>query len=161
MNLHHIKELLDLIADSDVTEVEVQDGDEKIKIRRKVAGPDEASPYVVVTSGMTGVVPSPQGALQAPAASAAPAESPEAADDDLVMVKSPMVGTFYESASPGAPPFVDVGDAVEKGKTLCIIEAMKLMNEIEAEVSGVIAKRFVANGEPIEYGQALFGIRPS
>jgi acetyl-CoA carboxylase biotin carboxyl carrier protein len=77
------------------------------------------------------------------------------------MVKSPMVGTFYEAVSPGSPPFVDVGDTVEKGKTLCIIEAMKLMNEIEADVSGVIAKRFVVNGEPIEYGQALFGIRPS
>jgi acetyl-CoA carboxylase biotin carboxyl carrier protein len=77
------------------------------------------------------------------------------------MVKSPMVGTFYESASPGSPAFVDIGDTVETGETLCIIEAMKLMNEIEAEVSGVVAKRFVANGEPIEYGQALFGIRPS
>jgi len=153
MNLDHIKELLDLIADSDVTELEVQDGDEKIRIRRKAAGGDEAPPYVVVTSGMAGVAPAAPGA--AVAEPAAPAE------DDLVLVKSPMVGTFYESASPGSPPFVDVGDTVEKGETLCIIEAMKLMNEIEAEVSGVVAKRFVANGEPIEYGQALFGIRPS
>jgi acetyl-CoA carboxylase biotin carboxyl carrier protein len=160
MNLDHIKELLDLIADSDVTELEVQDGDEKIRIRRKAAGADEAPPYVVVTSGMAGVAPSAQGALQAPAPGG-PAEPAAPVDDDLVMVKSPMVGTFYESASPGSPSFVDVGDTVEKGETLCIIEAMKLMNEIEAEVSGVIAKRFVANGEPIEYGQALFGIRPS
>lgn len=158
MNLDHIKELLDLIADSDVTELEVQDGDEKIRIRRKAAGADDAPPYVVVTSAMAGVAPSAQGALQSPASAGAPAEP---ADDDLVLVKSPMVGTFYESASPGSPPFVDIGDAVEKGKTLCIIEAMKLMNEIEAEVSGVVAKRFVANGEPIEYGQALFGIRPA
>jgi acetyl-CoA carboxylase biotin carboxyl carrier protein len=160
MNLDHIKELLDLIADSDVTELEVQDGDEKIRIRRKAAGADDAPPYVVVTSGMAGVTPSAQGALRAPAPGGA-AESGASADDDLVMVKSPMVGTFYESASPGSPAFVDVGDTVEKGATLCIIEAMKLMNEIEAEVSGVVAKRFVANGEPIEYGQALFGIRPS
>lgn len=159
MNLDHIKELLDLIADSDVTELEVQDGDEKIRIRRKAAGADEASPYIVVTSGMPGVAPSPQAALHAPVAGSGAEQA--SADDDLVMVKSPMVGTFYEAASPGSPPFVDVGDAVEKGKTLCIIEAMKLMNEIEADVSGVIAKRFVANGEPIEYGQALFGIRPS
>ena len=161
MNLDHIKELLDLIADSDVTEVEVQDGDERIRIRRKAAGTDETPPYVVVTSGMTGVAASAQGVLRAgnPGGTAAEAGSP--ADDDLVMVKSPMVGTFYESASPGSPPFVDIGDAVEKGETLCIIEAMKLMNEIEVEVSGVVAKRFVANGEPIEYGQALFGIRPS
>ena len=161
MNLDHIKELLDLIADSDVTEVEVQDGDERIRIRRKAAGADETPPYVVVTSGITGVAASAQGVLRAgnPGGTAAEAGSP--ADDDLVMVKSPMVGTFYESASPGSPPFVDIGDAVEKGETLCIIEAMKLMNEIEVEVSGVVAKRFVANGEPIEYGQALFGIRPS
>ena len=157
MNLDHLKELLDLIADSDVTELEVQDGDEKIRIRRKAAGSDEAPPYVVLTSGMSGVGSSSQGVLQASASSA----GGERADDDLVMVKSPMVGTFYESASPGSPPFVEVGDTVEKGKTLCIIEAMKLMNEIEADVSGLIAKRFVANGEPIEYGQALFGIRPS
>ena len=161
MNLDHIKELLDLIAESDVTELEVQDGDEKIRIRRKAAGADEAPPYVVVTSAMAGVAPSSQGALQSPAPGAAAAEPSASADDDLVMVKSPMVGTFYESASPSSPPFVDIGDTVEKGQTLCIIEAMKLMNEIEAEVSGVVAKRFVANGEPIEYGQALFGIRSS
>jgi acetyl-CoA carboxylase biotin carboxyl carrier protein len=156
MNLDHIKELLDLIADTDVMELEVQDGDEKIRIRRKAAGADDAPPYVIVSSGMGAVAPSAQPALHAPAAGVE-----AAADDDLVMVKSPMVGTFYEAASPGSPPFVGVGDAVEKGNTLCIIEAMKLMNEIEADVSGVIAKRFVANGEPIEYGQALFGIRPS
>ena len=161
MNLDHIKELLDLIADSDVTEVEVQDGDEKIRIRRKAAGADDPPPYVVVTSGMGGVVGSSQGALQAPASASSTSEAAASADDDLAMVKSPMVGTFYEAASPGSPPFVEVGDTVEKGQTLCIIEAMKLMNEIEAESSGVIAKRFVTNGEPIEYGQALFGIRPS
>ncbi len=162
MNLDHIKELLDLIAESDVTELEVQDGDEKIRIRRKAAGADEAPPYVVVTSAMAGgVAPSSPGALQAAAPGGAAVEPAAPVDDDLVMVKSPMVGTFYESASPGSPPFVDIGDTVEKGQTLCIIEAMKLMNEIEAEVSGVVAKRFVANGEPIEYGQALFGIRLS
>lgn len=161
MNLDHIKELLELIADTDVTELEVQDGDEKIRIRRKAAGADDAPPYVVVTSGMAGVAPSSQDALQAPTPGSAAAEPAAPADDDLVMVKSPMVGTFYESASPGSPAFVDIGDTVEKGETLCIIEAMKLMNEIEAEVSGVVAKRFVANAEPIEYGQALFGIRPS
>ena len=161
MNLDHIKELLELIADTDVTELEVQDGDEKIRIRRKAAGADDAPPYVVVTSGMASVAPSSQDALRASTPGGAAAEPAAPADDDLVMVKSPMVGTFYESASPGSPAFVDIGDTVETGETLCIIEAMKLMNEIEAEVSGVVAKRFVANGEPIEYGQALFGIRPS
>ena len=82
-----------------------------------------------------------------------------ASDADLYIVKSPIVGTYYEAPSPGTPPFVKVGDAVKEGQVLCIIEAMKLMNEIEAEVSGVIAKMFVANGSPVEYGMPLFGIR--
>lgn len=156
MNFDHIKELLDLIADSDVTELEVQDGDERIKIRR--GSPDDSPPYIVVGSG-PGIPAAAPGVLPAAAPAAAEAESD--ADDDLVMVKSPMVGTFYEGPSPSSPIFVEVGDKVTKGKTLCIIEAMKLMNEIESETDGVIVKRFVANGEPIEYGQALFGIRPA
>jgi acetyl-CoA carboxylase biotin carboxyl carrier protein len=156
MNFDHIKELLDLIADSDVTEIEVQDGDEKIKIRR--GSSDDSRPYIVVGSG-AGMPAASAGDL--PAAVPAAVESGESADDDLVMVTSPMVGTFYESPSPTSPVFVEIGDKVEKGKTLCLIEAMKLMNEIEAETDGVIAKRFVANGEPIEYGQALYGIRPA
>ena len=155
MNLDHIKELLDLIADSDVAELEVQDGDEKIRIRRKTEAPD-SPPYVLVTPGLGGA----QSCALPSAASSSASPSAEAEDEDLVMVTAPMVGTFYESPSPGSPPFVEIGDEVEKGKTLCIIEAMKLMNEIEAETDGVIVKRYVANGEPIEYGQALFGIRP-
>jgi acetyl-CoA carboxylase biotin carboxyl carrier protein len=82
-----------------------------------------------------------------------------AADADLFIVKSPIVGTYYEAPSPGTPPFVKVGDAVKEGQVLCIIEAMKLMNEIEAEVSGTVAKMFVGNGKPVEYGMPLFGIR--
>jgi acetyl-CoA carboxylase biotin carboxyl carrier protein len=82
-----------------------------------------------------------------------------ATEADLVIMKSPIVGTYYEAPSPGAPPFVKVGDAVKEGQVLCIIEAMKLMNEIEADVSGVIAKMFVPNGSPVEYGMPLFGIR--
>ncbi len=160
MNLDQIKELLDLISDTDVTELEVQDGDEKIKIRRK-SGDDNDAPYVVVAPSVAGAPVAAPAPL--PAASAGPAveASEEPSDDDLVLVTAPMVGTFYESPSPGSPAFVDVGDTVSKGKTLCIIEAMKLMNEIEAEADGVIAKRFVSDGEPIEFGQALFGIRPS
>jgi acetyl-CoA carboxylase biotin carboxyl carrier protein len=102
----------------------------------------------------------------APVAAAASAEAAKpvaarAADDDsgLHIVKSPIVGTFYEAASPGAPPFVGVGDSVREGQVLCIIEAMKLMNEIEADASGEIVKRFVNNGSPVEYGMPLFGIR--
>jgi acetyl-CoA carboxylase biotin carboxyl carrier protein len=96
-----------------------------------------------------------------PAASAAPAPSAAAEDEDkdLYVVKSPIVGTFYESPSPGSPPFVKPGDHVDAGQALCIIEAMKLMNEIEADVAGEIVKRFATNGQPVEYGQPLFGIR--
>ena len=90
---------------------------------------------------------------------AAPAQEASPADADLFIVKSPIVGTYYEAPSPGTPPFVKVGDTVKEGQVLCIIEAMKLMNEIEAEVSGTIAKMFVANGSPVEYGMPLFGIR--
>jgi acetyl-CoA carboxylase biotin carboxyl carrier protein len=98
----------------------------------------------------------------APSASAGPTTTPDAGveeDKDLYIVKSPIVGTFYEAPSPGSPPFVKPGDHVDAGQALCIIEAMKLMNEIEAEVSGEIVKRFATNGQPVEYGQALFGIR--
>jgi acetyl-CoA carboxylase biotin carboxyl carrier protein len=88
-----------------------------------------------------------------------PAAAAPAAEEELHIVKSPIVGTFYESSSPGAPNFVQVGDSVEAGQVLCIIEAMKLMNEIESDVAGVIEKRFVSNQQPVEYGEALFGIR--
>ena len=89
------------------------------------------------------------------------AESPEASSDaDLFIVKSPIVGTYYDAPAPGAPPFVKVGDSVEPGQVLCIIESMKLMNEIEADAAGVIESKLVQNGQPVEYGEALFGIRP-
>ncbi len=95
--------------------------------------------------------------MKAPASGAAAAGA--ASEADLFIMKSPIVGTYYEAPSPGAPPFVKVGDAVKEGQVLCIIEAMKLMNEIEADVSGVIAKMFVPNGSPVEYGMPLFGIK--
>jgi acetyl-CoA carboxylase biotin carboxyl carrier protein len=101
-------------------------------------------------------------AVVPPAAVAAPAQPPAADEDDgLVVIASPIVGTFYESSSPGSAAFVQVGDRVEAGQTLCIIEAMKLMNEIEAEVGGVVVKRFAKNTQPVEYGEPLFGIRPN
>ncbi len=98
-------------------------------------------------------------APQSPATAQAGAAPADAADADLVIVKSPIVGTYYEAPSPGTPPFVKVGDTVKEGQVLCIIEAMKLMNEIEAEVSGVVVKMFVNNGSPVEYGMPIFGIR--
>jgi len=105
-------------------------------------------------------VPAPSSATAPPPAGASgPAAPAEAADADLFIVKSPIVGTYYEAPSPGTPPFVKIGDTVKEGQVLCIIEAMKLMNEIEAEVSGVLVKAFISNGSPVEYGLPLFGIR--
>jgi len=159
MTNQEIKELLEIFNESDVAEMEVQRGQNRLRLRRAdtmkemvvtpayvtaapVVAPQAAAPFVGVPSGA--------------AAAAAPAPAPS----NDVLVKSPIVGTFYEAASPGAPPFVKVGDHVEPGQILCIIESMKLMNEIEAEVAGVITARLTENGRPVEYGEALFAIRP-
>jgi acetyl-CoA carboxylase biotin carboxyl carrier protein len=168
MTLDDIKDLIETVIAKDITEFEFQSGQEKIRICRAGANQNSAPPpYVIVTS------PQPaQGAITnsvgnpgpAPSATAErPAEKPasektEKEAEGLLIVTSPIVGTFYEASSPGAPPFVQVGDKVDAGQVLCIIEAMKLMNEIEAESGGVISKRFVASGQPVEYGEALFAI---
>jgi len=171
MNLDEIKHLIELVTEKDLAEFEYESSGEKIRISRDAGNHSTPSPpYVVVsTSGAApaSVTHGNSGQLAGPAPEAAPAprkseEPPEkkSEDEDLVMVTSPIVGTFYEASSPGAEPLVRVGDHVEPGRVLCIIEAMKLMNEIEAEQSGVIVKRFVANAQPVEYGEALFAIRP-
>ena len=151
MNLKEIKELIDTLTEKDITEFELERGNERIRIRRgNPTGAPQVASHVAV----------------APAAAAAPVAippaSPEAAPapaEELHIVKSPIVGTFYESSSPGSPPLVQIGDTVESGQVVCIIEAMKLMNEIESDVTGVVEKRFVSNQQPVEYGEALFGIR--
>ncbi len=160
MNQKEIKELIELLVEKDITEFELERGDMKLHVKRGGA----AAPVVQVAPAMGAVLSTPVAA--APVASAAtpppaPVTPPPAADTDadLFIVKSPIVGTYYEAPSPGTPPFVKVGDTVKDGQVLCIIEAMKLMNEIEAEVGGVIAKMFVPNGSPVEYGMPLFGIR--
>jgi acetyl-CoA carboxylase biotin carboxyl carrier protein len=151
MTIDEIRELLRLFNESGVGELEVQRGEDRLRIRRAETAP---APMVVAA-------PAPQSVSHAaitatPPVAAKPAEPPA----DQIMVKSPIVGTFYESSGPDAPPFVKVGDAVEPGQVLCIIESMKLMNEIEAEVGGTIAAKLVENGSPVEYGQALFAIQP-
>ncbi|MEZ5394750.1 MAG: acetyl-CoA carboxylase biotin carboxyl carrier protein [Bryobacterales bacterium] len=168
MNLDEIKELLRVVTETDVTDFELETGDDKVRIRRGPAGGGKGAqpPYVVLAGGThahTGPEHAALPAAPAPAAKqpASEAGSSEDEDDGLIIVTSPIVGTFYESPSPGAPAFVEIGDQVQSGQVLCIIEAMKLMNEIEAEAGGVIAKRFVKDSQPVEYGEALYAIRPS
>jgi len=165
MNQKEIKELIELLVEKDITEFELERGDVKVHVKRgssaapvlHVAPVAAVQPLAVAAPAPPAVTAAAPAPTSAPSA-AAPAEE-AASDADLFIVKSPIVGTFYEAPSPGTPPFVKVGDAVKEGQVLCIIEAMKLMNEIEAEVSGTIAKMFVSNGSPVEYGMSLFGIR--
>ncbi len=154
MNLKEIKELIQVVIESGVAELEVTRGDNKVRIRRNAN---------VTTQEI--VVPAQAAAAASPAASPAPAATettPEAAaeDENQQYVKSPIVGTFYEAPAPDAEPFVRVGDRVTPGQVLCIIESMKLMNEIEAEIAGTITAKLVENGHPVEYGEALFAIHP-
>jgi acetyl-CoA carboxylase biotin carboxyl carrier protein len=157
MNQKELKELIDFLIEKDVAEFELERGDVKVRIKRGVNHPTVMSNHFVAVP--SSVVAHPVEAAQAaPPAAAAPAAS--AQESGLHEVKSPIVGTFYEAPSPGSPPFVKAGDEITVGQILCIIEAMKLMNEIEADVSGELVKRLVANGQPVEYGQPLFLIRP-
>lgn len=148
MDLRKLKTLIDLVAESDIAELEVTEGESKVRI--------------VKSGGMQGhlVMMQPQSALQqfvapttAPAAAPAAPATPETKG---YVIKSPMVGSFYRSSAPGAPAFVEVGSMIKEGDTLCIIEAMKLLNEIDAEVSGVVKEILAENGQPVEFGQPLF-----
>jgi acetyl-CoA carboxylase biotin carboxyl carrier protein len=164
MNQKELKELIEFLIEKDIAEFELERGDVKVRIKRgaESGGPamHDARFFAVHSAPPPSAV-----AESAPAGAAAPPRTtkpepvaPEAAED-LHMVRSPIVGTFYEAPSPGAPPFVKAGDMIEVGQVLCIVEAMKLMNEIESDVAGEVVKKLVANGQPIEYGQDLFAIR--
>jgi acetyl-CoA carboxylase biotin carboxyl carrier protein len=155
MTVDEIRELIKLTAETGIAELEVQRGEDRVRIRR--AGFAAASQEIVLSAGGGVMAPPPA----APPAVEAPREKPEkpVADPNLILVKSPIVGTFYEGPSPGSAAFVAVGERVQPGKVLCIIESMKLMNEIEAEEAGIIESRLVLNGQPVEYGEALFAIR--
>ena len=158
MTLDEIRELIRLANETGVAEIEVQRGEDRVRIRRSIAANQEVvlAPHPLpqaAAAGAGGTAPVP--------VTSAPVEPAKAAgpDPNLFHVKSPIVGTFYESSSPGSPPFVRVGERVQPGKVLCIIESMKLMNEIECEVSGVVEAKLVPNGQAVEYGEALFAIR--
>jgi len=154
MDLRKLKTLIELVETSGIAELEIQEGEERVRITRAVA----AGPQTVLMQAapQPAVAGSPSLTASAPAEPAAVAEVP--VEDPGHIVKSPMVGTFYRSATPGSKPFVDIGDTVEEGATLCIIEAMKLMNEIEADKSGVVKAILTENGQPVEFGQPLFVI---
>jgi acetyl-CoA carboxylase biotin carboxyl carrier protein len=161
MNQKELKELIELVIEKGIAEFELERGDVKVRIKRAVnSAVPETPPTVIVQTAApeTNAAPVPA----APRPPSPPSkQAPAAADEGLHLVRSPIVGTFYESPSPGSPPFVKPGDMVELGQVLCIVEAMKLMNEIESDVTGEVVKRLVNNGQPIEYGQELFVIRPA
>ena len=149
MDLRKLKTLIELVESSGIAELEIQEGEERVRITRSSATPQ---------SNVAGALTSQLVTLPAAAAAAPAAAPPAPAADEGHVVKSPMVGTFYRSATPGSKPFVEIGDAVQEGATLCIVEAMKLMNEIEADKSGVIKAILTENGQPVEFGQPLFVI---
>ena len=150
MDLRKLKTLIDLVAESDIAELEVTEGESKVRIVKSSAAAQHQ--VVMMPQAMGASAP----AMSAAAAPAVAAPAAEAAAPTGHVVKSPMVGTFYRAASPGTPPFVEVGATVKEGDTLCIIEAMKLLNEIDADASGVIQQILVENGQPVEFGQPLF-----
>ncbi|MGH9547639.1 MAG: acetyl-CoA carboxylase biotin carboxyl carrier protein [Terriglobales bacterium] len=163
MNQKELKELIEFLIEKDIAEFELERGDVKVRIKR---GSDAVAPASDARFFTVHAAPPPApelGTAPVPAtvnAQPAAPEKPPAPEEGLHIVRSPIVGTFYESPSPGSPPFVKPGDPVEAGQILCIVEAMKLMNEIESDVAGEIVKTLVANNAPIEYGQELFAIRP-
>ena len=147
LRIQEIKELIEVANESGIAELEVQRGENRVRIRRSIGGPQTQE--IVFSSGQHHA---------APPAPAPPA--PLAPEADTPLVKSPIVGTYYDAPSPGSAPFVKVGDHVQPGQILCIIESMKLMNEIEAEISGTVVSKLVENGRPVEYGEALFTVAP-
>lgn len=152
MDLRKLKTLIDLVAESGIAELEVTEGDSKVRIAKNTSVQGQPT-LMVQPPAIAPVAPVPAAAPVAPAAEAAPVAP---AEPEGTVVKSPMVGTFYSASAPGNPPYVQVGSSVKAGDTLCIIEAMKLLNEIEAESAGTIKKILVENGSPVEFGQPLF-----
>ena len=160
MNQKELKELIEFLIEKDIAEFELERGDVKVRIKR---GGEQSMAHA---HGEARFFAMPAASAPMPEVAAVPVTAPPAApaapvpEEGLHTVKSPIVGTFYEAPSPGAPPFVKPGDMVEVGQVLCIVEAMKLLNEIESDFAGEVVKKLAVNGQPIEYGQELFVIRP-
>ncbi len=159
MKAKEIQELINFLSESGLEEVNIETGDLKVSIKRS---PEQQVVAAAPAAVQAAPAPAPQPAAAAPAPqSAAPAEESAGSDANLVEIKSPMIGTFYRSANPDSPAFVEVGSTVKAGDTVCIVEAMKLFNEIESEVSGKIVKVLIDNSQPVEYDQPLFLVDPS
>ncbi len=161
IDLEFLRGLIEAVDGSGIDSLEISRGGTRIRIAKTpppapVAAPSAAPAHPAVEYAVPAAAPAPS----APAAPAPAAEAPIPARSNLVEIKSPMVGTYYRAPAPEAPPYVEVGTRVSKGQTLCILEAMKLMNELESEVSGVVREINVENAEPVEYGQVLFRIEP-
>ena len=167
INVEQLKQILDLVREHDLSELEIEQEGLRVKVRKDAAGS-----FVVQPAGGTAIhaaatpttAVSPGAPTSAPTLSTAPTNSADSAADaesdiELAVVKSPIVGTFYRSPEPGAPAFVDIGTTVKKGQVLCIIEAMKLMNEIDSEYDGEVVNVYVESGQPVQYGERLFAIR--
>jgi len=156
MDLRKLKTLIDLVAESDIAELEVTEGESKVRILKSSPAPQQQMVVMPPQSPAAVAAPAPAPVAATAAPAAAPAPAPAVPEGHIV--KSPMVGTFYRSSAPGSPPYVEVGANVGEGDTLCIIEAMKLLNEIDADVAGVVKQILVENGQPVEFGQPLFVI---
>jgi acetyl-CoA carboxylase biotin carboxyl carrier protein len=161
MTIDEIKELIHVLQETGIAELEVQRGENRVRIRRATAPSQDVIVPAVLPMSLGAAQPALNAVPAAPQTAIAgqlPAES--AAIDNDIVVKSPIVGTYYDAPAPGSPTFVKVGDQVEPKRVLCIIESMKLMNEIEAEIAGIVTAKLVENGRPVEYGESLFTIRP-
>lgn len=163
MELKQIQELIKAVNKSEVSELSIKDGDFEITIKHSKSNSEQQ-----VVTVQQAPVPQPVAAAPQPQPQAAPAPAPaasdagnDAANANLITIKSPMIGTFYRSPKPGEPPFINVGDSISEGDNICIIEAMKLFNEIESEVSGKIVKVLVEDASPVEYDQELFLVEPA
>ncbi len=153
MDIRKVKKLIELLEESDVAEIEIHEGEESVRISRN----SSVVPSVIAAAAPTAVAAAPV-ATAAPAPAASEAAAARAAEPEGHLIRSPMVGTFYRAPSPGAKPFVEEGQAVSSGETLCIIEAMKILNQIESDKSGKIVEILVENGQPVEYNEPLFVI---
>lgn len=158
MDIRKVKKLIELLDESGIAEIEITEGEESVRISRHSHGYAAQMPPPVYMQPPPAPAPQPLASEPQGAVAPAPDKAATEGDEEGFEVTAPMVGTFYSAASPGSAPFVQVGDRVDQGDTLCIVEAMKMMNQIEAEVSGTIKSIRVQNGEPVEYGQVLFVI---